>query len=248
MKTVSNKLLLIQPGAFGDIFLCAPIAKFYSDKGYEVYWPVTKKFTSTLEYFPYVKPILLSDEILHKDWMRSDVMKILPHLHKYEKVINLADRGPHPTAQQYWENFEQCKYRLAEVPFSEKNNLSWQRKKNKEKELLKFLGLSDQDEYAVIHRVDSHNEAAEIPEINIKTVEIRELNGFNIPDWFTVIQKAKQIFCVESGIHQFIDGIAAKTTKEKFLLRKPCVPVNCRHTVSSSWKLDYVGKNSIVHG
>ena len=36
--------MMIQPGAFGDIIVCAPIAKAYSDAGYDVYWPVRKQF------------------------------------------------------------------------------------------------------------------------------------------------------------------------------------------------------------
>ena len=131
-----KKMLLIQPGAFGDIFLCAPIAHWYKKEGYKVYWPATRKFISTLEYFPYVHPLVLSDEVFDQDWLRSDVMKILPSVKRYDKVVNLADRGPHPTAQQFWENFEQCKYRLSGVPFNKKNNLSWQRNEEKREQLL----------------------------------------------------------------------------------------------------------------
>jgi len=245
---MSKRCLLIQPGAFGDIFLCVPIAKYYSDAGYKVYWPVTNKFFSTLKYFPYVNPILLSEDVLDQDWLRSDVMKILPMLDQYDKIVNLADRGPHPTAQQPWENFEQCKYRLAEVPFAEKNNLSWQRNKNKEKELFNLLGLSDQDEYAVVHKIDSRNEVAEVPNINLRVVEVREIEGFNIPDWFLVFSKAKQIFCIESSIHQFLDGVVNYLPEERFLLKRPSVNDNCRFTVSSHWKLDYIGEKSRIQG
>ena len=245
---MNKKCLIIQPGAFGDIFLCAPIAKFYSDKGYQIYWPVTKKFISTLQYFPYVNPIVLSDDILHEDWLRSDVMKILPELHKYEKVINLADRGPHPTAQQYSENFEQCKYRLSEVPFSEKNNLNWQRDKNKEKEIFNLLNISENEDYAVVHKTDSLGQIASVPNIDIKTIEVKPIKSFNIPDWFRVFKKAKKIYCIESSVHQFMDGVVQKLTPERFLLKRPCSAINCRFTVSSNWKLDYIGKESIIRG
>ena len=104
------KCLIIQPGAYGDIILCAPIAEYYALRGYDVYWPARAKFHSTLRKFDYVNPLLLNEDILHEDWLRSDVMKILPSTVDYDLVINLADRGPHPTAQMYWENFEQCKY------------------------------------------------------------------------------------------------------------------------------------------
>ena len=243
-----KKLLLIQPGAFGDLFICAPIARHYSKRGYTIDWPVTKKFLPTLHYFDYVNPIEISDQTLDDDWLRSDVMKILPLCSNYDKVINLADRGPHLTAQRPWENFEQCKYRLSKVPFGQKCSLDWTRNKKKEKELFKLLGLSEGDEYAVVHRVDSANDVAEIPDINLKIVEVSPIDGFNIPDWFLVFKNAKQIFCIESSVHQFMDGVANQLPEERFLLKRPSVAPNCRFTVSHNWKLDYIGHNSRIHG
>lgn len=243
-----KKLLLIQPGAFGDIFVCAPIAKWYADRGYEIYWPVTTKFISTLEYFDYVKPILLSEESLHSDWLRSDVMKVLPIVNSYDKVLNLADRGPHLTAQLPTENFEQCKYRLSEVPFSQKHNLVWKRNTEKELELMKLLNILENEDYALIHNIDSLNQSATLPEISLKRVEIIPINGYNIFDWYTVIKNAKEIYVIESSVHQFIDGIATEVTENKYLLKRPAVPENCRFTVSSHWKLDYIGKNSTIRG
>ncbi len=228
--------------------MCAPIAKWHSERGYKVAWPVTKKFLPTVEYFDYVNPIEISDETLHEDWLRSDVMKILPLTKDYDKIINLADRGPHFTAQQPWENFEQCKYRLSEVPFSEKNNLCWARRKSKEQKLFDLLGLSEDEEYAVVHKVDSRDEVATVPNIDIKVIEVTPIKGFNIPDWFLVFKNAKQIFCIESAVHQFMDGVVNNLPEERFLLKRPSTAPNCRFTVSSHWKLDYIGFNSRIYG
>lgn len=243
-----KKLLLIQPGAFGDIVLCAPIAKWYSDLGYHIDWPIRKKFLSTLQYFDYVNPIILSEDELHSDWLRSDVMKTFSMFSNYDKVINLADRGPHSTAQLPNENFEQCKYRLSEVPFSQKHNLVWKRNIEKELQLMKLLNISENEDYALIHNIDSLNQSATLPEISLKRVEVTPINGYNIFDWYTVIKNAKQIYAIESSVHQFIDGIATEVTENKYLLKRPAVPENCRFTVSSYWKLDYIGKNSTIRG
>ena len=64
--------LLIQPGAFGDLFVCAPIAEWYAKQGYEIFWAVQKKFESTLKRFDYVTPIILSEDVIDPDWLRSD--------------------------------------------------------------------------------------------------------------------------------------------------------------------------------
>jgi len=54
---MSNKAVLLQPGKLGDILICAPIAKHYSEMGYEVYWPVFDNFYDLVSRFNYVKPV-----------------------------------------------------------------------------------------------------------------------------------------------------------------------------------------------
>lgn len=242
-----KKLLLIQPGAFGDIFVCAPIAKWYADKGYKVYWPARDKFISTIKYFDYVKPIILSDEILHTDWLRSDVMKILPTINQYDKVLNLADRGPHSTAQKVGlENFEQCKYRLSQVPIEEKNNLVWTRNFEKEQELEKLLNVKG--DYCVAHLTNSHGDRAAMPEQELPLIEIIPVKGFNIADWYSIIQKAKKVYCVESGVHQFIDGTLKTYSENHILLKKGPVAEGTRHTISKYWNMCLMGYNTKVIG
>jgi hypothetical protein len=243
-----KKLLLIQPGAFGDIFVCAPIAKWYADRGYEVHWPVRQKFVPTLQYFDYVKPIVLSEDSLHSDWLRSDVMKTLHMIKNYDKVVNLADRGPHPTAQLPYENFEQCKYRIAEIPFEEKHNLVWSRNLEKEKSLLISLNIDKEKPYAVAHLVDSKNEKINMIDTKLPVYEISEQKDYNIFDWYTIIMNAKEVYAIESAIHQFIDGFIKNTTSKNYLLKRSSVSQGYRYTQSKYWNLDIIGKNSEVRG
>lgn len=203
-----KKLLLIQPGACGDIILCAPIARYYSDKGYEVHWPITKRFFPLLDQLDYVSPIILNDNVLDHDWLRSDVMKIIPLIPFADKVVNLADRGPHPTAETPPENFEQCKYRLAGVPIENKHKLKWSRNLDRENSLYETV-VGDKKDYAFCHLTSSRNDRAEMPEFDGDVVEASEIDGYSIYDWYKVIKNASAIYCVESAIHQFIDGFIA---------------------------------------
>lgn len=241
-----KKLLLIQPGAFGDLFVCAPIAKWYADRGYKVHWPVTEKFLPIIKSFDYVTPIILTDDKLHSDWLRSDVMKILPLVKNYDKVVNLADRGPHPLSQRPGENFEANKYRLAEVPFEEKNNLEWTRNEEKERRLVELLDLPEK--YALAHLTNSHGDEAPCPEVNLPVIKVKEIEGFSIIDWYSVIKGADKVYCVESGVHQFIDGWLKPNIKDYFLLKKGPVAEGTRHTHSKFWDLTYIGKNSTISG
>lgn len=242
------KCLIIQPGAYGDIFVCAPIAYHYHFKGHEIYWPVRKQFMDLLSYFPYVKPILLSDGSLHDDWLRSDVMKILPTANQYDLILNLADRGPHITTQTPNENFEQTKYRISNVPIEYKKRLVWTRNLKKEQELYDML-CGGCTEYIVVHREDSQNNKVPLPfETKLSIIDITQIGSYNIPDWFLILKRAKEIYCIESSVHQFIDGASSFIAAPKYLLRRPQVEQGCRFTISNGWNLKYIGENSKIKG
>ena len=234
---MSNRLLLIQAGAFGDLFICAPIAKHYADLGYEVIWPTTKKFTKIVGLFPYVTHLELDDRELHSDWLRSDTIKtleLLPEINP-DLTLNLADRGPHSTAQRPWEKFEETKYRLSKVPFEEKHSLVWTRDEKKENEIYeKFVG--DKEDYIFAHLTNSTSERVGLPIAeNIKIVEMEEVEGDNIVGWYKVIKNASAVYCVESSIHCFIDGFVKDLKCPKYLLSRPTLQAGQSYTVSKYW-------------
>lgn len=95
-----KKAVLIQPGKLGDIIICAPIAKHYSEMGYEVYWPVFDDFYDTIKRFSYVKPIKFGIS-LAKDYYSnkrssfyrggktySEAIALEPNVEKSIKVFN----------------------------------------------------------------------------------------------------------------------------------------------------------------
>lgn len=225
---MTKRALMIQPGPYGDIILCAPIAKYYSDLGYEVHWPSRLEFSSTIKKFSYAKHIILNEDILDSDWLRSDVMKIIPHMNKrtgiskdYELIINLADRGPHGTEQKYNENFEECKYRIANIPIDEKHNLVWSRDIDKENELYDIVTPKDSN-YAFCHLQTSDTKNIPLPvNLDIPIVKCDIIDGFTIFDWYKVIINADSIYTVESSVHQFMDGIIHKIkTDRKYLISR----------------------------
>ena len=194
---------------------------------------------TVLQEFDYVTPIILDEEELHEDWLRSDVMKTFGMFDQYDKVINLADRGPHPTAQQPHENFEQCKYRLAEVPFEEKHNLQWTRDKSREEEIYKKYVKNE--EYVFVHNTSSHKERADLPQNIEKPLVICEApEGYNIFDWYKVITGASQIYCTESSIWAFIDGCVHDTPEDRYLLSRQGLKNGDHYTTSTNWKKDHL--------
>jgi len=237
-----KKCLIIQPGAFGDLFISAPIAKYYSSLGYEVIWPTRKKFSRIINYFPYVTNIILDERVLDTDWLRSDVIKCLELSQSLnpDLILNLADRGPHPTAELPWEKFEQTKYRLAEIDFDIKHTLEWSRDIDKENEIYDNF-VDDEADYVVAHLESSNSDKAELPlALNKKVIEIQEFNDDNIVGWYKVIKNAQAIYCVESSVHCFIDGFVRDLDCDKYLLSRSTLQQNQTYTVSNYWKKDYL--------
>lgn len=245
MKTA----LIIQPGGLGDIFLCAPIAKYYHDQGYKVVWPVREDFIIHTKGFWYSEFIPLTDNkyMGYSDWLKRCVMQCYD-LHKEKKfdlVLDLADREG-PQKQRLDENFEQCKYRLANVPFEEKHSLLFVRSGLRETELNKLI--KPPEKYAFVHLEDSLGGRAEMPETDLPIIEIKPIKDYSIIDWYKIIEQASEIYVVESAVHQFLDGIVKLLTPKRCILPRPVLGKGKRFTVSANWNLEYVGKDSIIIG
>ena len=239
-------IMIIQPGAFGDIIICAPIAEAYWKAGYRIIWPVRKKFMEMLDSLLYVDSILLDEEDLDDDWLRSDVIKCLRLLDQNPdwKVINLADRGPHPTAQLPTENFEQVKYRLANIPFKQKHVFNWERNLVKENYIYnRFVSNvidGRPEKYAFVHNGSSHGDVVDIPKTTLPIVLIEDLSPkFSIYDWYQVIVLAAEIYVTESAIWAFCDALSNEITKERYLLPRSVMPDSGSWTISLNWKRDF---------
>ena len=70
-----KKIGLIQSRGLGDIHIALPIAFFYRQKGYEVYWPIYDKWIDQMNHYaPWIKwiPIKMS-----KDFFFVEPLNIL---------------------------------------------------------------------------------------------------------------------------------------------------------------------------
>ena len=159
-----KRLLMVQPGAYGDILMCLPIAKYYYDQGYEIIWPVRKKFANLFRNINYVKHLIINDDNLSEDdWMRADFLKITKLFSgssfKVDKAFCLCDRRKLGEALELYgqdfvtqdcanESFIEFKYRLADVPIDE-ITLEWERNRSREQEL--FHTVVTKRPYSAVH-------------------------------------------------------------------------------------------------
>jgi len=170
-----KRCYIIQPGKIGDIIIVLPIAKYYVDRGYDVYWFVCEEYLILFEYVDYVKPIplfcgsVIQDAIL--DVQGDDVMYDcatgaraayykLEHeisLSQDDLVIDLSIGFSQSKVNKEWESgnlsFDEWKYKKANTPFIEKFNLKINRKFGKEKILIDYIGIRPSSFYSVTHSV-----------------------------------------------------------------------------------------------
>jgi len=245
--------LIIQSGAMGDIFIVAPIAKYYYDKGYSVFWPVREQYNNfVLKYLPYVNAGLIDEKnypTIDEDWLRSDAMNMKKMLQtfKYDLVIDTSDRDVLPD-QRPDESYEEYKYRVAGVPFAMKNHLLWERDLGKEERLIAHIEDNydidiQKDRFIVTHLGNS--EIAEVPKLEYRKVInitpiITKYDTFEIADWFPIIAKSEAVYCIKSAVHQFIDGCINKLRYENDHLKFYILRLKIGETVSRRWNKKYL--------
>jgi len=244
---MKKTVLINQSGALGDIFCVAPIAKYYRKQGYIVFWPVREQFFNLVaNYFPYVNALMIDKKRIDSytwdtgDWLKDDSLYIHSIKQHYDVFLDLADRGDAPM-EQGGETFEETKYRIASVPYENKHRLEFTVDYPKARRIERIFG-SNTPEYVLAHLSSSHGDRAEVPKDETRSIlEIVPYEDYEIPDWIFLIQGAKAFYCVESAVHQFVDGIINKVNnKELYLLSRASLKPGECYTKSEFWNKKYM--------
>ncbi len=238
-----NKIGIIQPGRIGDLLLCLPIAKWYTDKGYEVVWPLCNKYLSLFKCIDYVKPIGVGDDIGQCYQKSVEILK-----GQVGKVINLGiGFGRH---EEDWLSsglsFDRWKYKEAGVPYTERYNLQIKRDRKKEEALKEHLKLTK--DYTITH---SQGESAGSFNFDkVGAVDVHPVEGYTLFDWIGILEGAKSIYCINSCVMNLIEslGIGKDRRYAKFsawetdVVRAPLL----NPKLSSDWKLFEDEKDRIL--
>lgn len=227
-----RRLGIIQPGRIGDIIICLPIAKFYFDKGYEIIWPIDEKYVSHFKnYIDYVKFIPSHLNVSHslRECVRSEC----------NNIIDLSFRFPGEFSRynslnfsQNNYNFDELKYEIANVPFSEKYNLVFTRNKNRELKLFDSLKIKNET-YCVQHLQGSDSY---IPKISnslttgLRVINIKEQTD-SIFDWITVLENSKKLIMIDSCFANLCNQL--KLNQKKYFINRP--PPNVAPSITSDW-------------
>jgi len=238
---------LIQPGGIGDIIIALPIAKFFVDKGFDVFYPIHKNYMSSfVPAAPYVNFIGLEDtksiqdailtpqEILEK-LACSQIFNLISYLNTNQELINNKKLTE-------FLKFDQYKYAVTGVPFKNKWELQIVRNPEREAALCSKLNLDLSINYCVTHLEGSNFKIEEnqIKSVlqNQKVINIENLTD-NIFDWLTIIENAKNILMIDSCYANLVEQLNLNI-KKTLILRSP---VSFTPVFLNDWQFTYLSVN-----
>jgi hypothetical protein len=212
-----KKLGIIQPGKIGDIIICLPIAKWYSDKGYKVIWPIDKNIISNfIDYVDYVEFISIDFDckIAHQICFNNFCSKVIDLSFTIPGANNFNTEN---YLKQDVYSFDEFKYFLADVPFEEKWNLRITRNPIKEKQLEESYNIN---EPFVIIQENSSDCIRKIEWGNndIKRIDITNISD-SIFDWLILLEKSEQNILIESCFTNLVDQLNISSKKNICLLK-----------------------------
>lgn len=216
-----KRLGIIQSRGIGDIIIALPIAKWYRDRGVDVFWPIDGRFLSSFQeaadyvrFIPFAfQPTL--DGFLNEPnrlLRAAGCERIVP---LYSFLSNVPSAHPKLFASL---KFDEYKYAAAGVPFAEKWNLALRRNPAREQRL--FEALVRQEDYVVVQRQGSNaRSTAEIPSRfqGCQVIEINEQTDC-IFDWLRILERARFLMLLDSCFSNLVDQLGLPNEK-MFLLR-----------------------------
>lgn len=206
-----TRIGIIQPGRLGDILITLPIAKYYFDLGYEIYWPVPSGEADLFRYAPYVHPLVIKHPGSH---LYKESLRLLRE--NKCKILDLAIGFGRNESDWISSglSFDAWKYQAAGVPLEEKYKLNLLRDYGRERLLLK--NIAPPKDYAITHSKKSAFSPYKFNTGRLPAVEIRAEKGFTVVDWLSVIEGAKQIYCVDSCIANLVNQLGIGIGKRWF--------------------------------
>lgn len=205
----------------GDILFIIPIIKELNDEGYNITWPINPDFLNIQKNFKYIN--FVDKNTFNIDYDITEIIDvdeftILP----VRFSNNLLGNGNPITCLP-------DKYKFFDVDLNKWRNLKWDRDYSMENKLYyDVLGLSDDEEYNLINDTYSMNQKITINyDNNIKNINCNLIDGFNLLDWYKVIENATNIYTVGTSIIFLIEVIPTNKLKNYFLYPRKPIESNC---------------------
>jgi hypothetical protein len=225
------KIGFIQSGAIGDVVIGLPAAKWYVDRGYDVFWPVSSSYIDFFRFAaPYVNFLNVPVELNSFDFLLGYPRKLLSDLQVQDVFTLYVYLGSNGQRYNFGQpdnlpdslKLDEYKYALTGVPFSEKWNLSIVRNRDAEASILESIAAHLP--FSLIHEAPSgrrrnidqdllENERSRI-------VKVSELTPSPL-DWLGALEAASVIAC-EDSIYANLTEQTNLMNKKYLFLRSGC--------------------------
>jgi len=215
-------VLINQPVGLGDIIYCQPIADWFIQQGYEVYWPVKNVYLEQVRtYMPkdHLHWVAESDNFPLKEYYEQDYPDKVatPDMQQYYLPLTHSYRH-HPSC-----SVMMSKYYFASVPLVDwREHLIIQRNKEREQRLIdtyhltgNFIIVNDLygtwpdskhawmnwKKYEDLDRFDA-------PLVHQMDPQVDHAHGFTLFDWIGAFQKAQSIHTVNTSVSYLVDAFS----------------------------------------
>lgn len=214
---MKEKICIIQTGRLGDTIIALPIAKYYYDRGYSIDWAIHENHKGVFDYVDYINELIVIPKEIDMMFSVYEAYKLVDGT-KYRYVIDLSIGFPGSLVGKYTdtsflETFVHVKYHLAGIDVSEKWNLKFNRNEDKEKELYQKLVERD---YILIHNSSDDGTAIFDVDSEYQKIYFGRIEGYEIFDWYQIILNAKEVYCIDSSLCNFIDVVSEFSHVDKF--------------------------------
>lgn len=239
-KKSTKKLGIIQSRGLGDIVIALPIANYYRQEGWEIYWPICEEFWGSVkETAPWINWIPVPTD--SGAFFYDVPMQRLSNLGVENAICLYQALTGHPELQGRQEfqitKFDQVKYHAAGVPFLEKWNLKdcITRNPQREQAVKDQLKIREGDHYVVVHLEGSDHRASYdpswIPE-GWRTIEITNLTD-SVFDWLAVLEGAQAIITVDSVFSNIVDQLKITESVDSYFI--PRSHIHLTPVLGGSW-------------
>ena len=211
-----QKLGLIQSRGIGDIIIALPIAKYFSDKGCDVFWPIDERFVPSFSRaVDYVNFIPFKFEASARGFLHNPV-ELLKKV-GCEKCVALYSytSGESVSNKAYYNSlkFDEYKYAAAGVPVPREMEPEPAARPDREQKL--YNELVTKEDYVVVHQHGSNFKAKfTVPAKyrDSQVIEISEKTDNNF-DWLGILEKARLLIMIDSCFSNLVEQLGFENEK-----------------------------------
>jgi len=222
---MAKRIGLIQTRGIGDIIIALPIADHFTELGYEVVWPID---ADLVRIFAPVKPeITFLPVEKGPGYFFHDPARLIGE-HKCERTIilysYLSDLYIYDTRLSGSLKFDEYKYAIADVPFSKKWNLKYDRNMAREQALFDSLNISG--DYVCFHGQSSDMaKPLALPQQmadGLQVIELEKISEAESPfDWLLTLERAKKLILIDSCFANLVEQM--NLVGDKYIIVKNSV-------------------------